>query len=116
MNFFTLASRAAPLRRAPFALHASYSHMARPISQPARISPTLKLVMARGAASSVGSKPGSQTFEHARQNIKEEVGDAARDMAKTIAGGNYPTDTISGVQTGKGESFVRSNVQNTAPC
>ncbi|KZV71609.1 hypothetical protein PENSPDRAFT_743060 [Peniophora sp. CONT] len=105
MNVFSIASRAAPLRRAPFALRASYSHLARP-AQPARVSPTLKLVMARGAANQVGSRPGSQTFEHAGQNIKEEVGDAARDMAKSIAGGNYPSDSISGVNVGKGESFI----------
>ena len=40
----------------------------------------------RSAASSVSNRPGSQTLPHAYQNIKEETGNSAADLAKTIAG------------------------------
>ncbi|KAF7308873.1 hypothetical protein MKEN_01087500 [Mycena kentingensis (nom. inval.)] len=40
------------------------------------------------AASSVGLRPGSQTLAHARQNIKEEAGNSAKDLARAIAGAN----------------------------
>ncbi|KAF7337874.1 hypothetical protein MVEN_02010400 [Mycena venus] len=46
------------------------------------------LLQIRGEASSVGLKPGSQTLSHARQNIKEEAGNSASDLAKMIAGAN----------------------------
>jgi hypothetical protein len=50
---------------------------------------------ARGAASQVSAKPGSQTAAHAAQNIKEEVGDAAHDLAKSISGANMTNDAVS---------------------
>ncbi|KAJ6622891.1 hypothetical protein B0H10DRAFT_2011909 [Mycena sp. CBHHK59/15] len=51
---------------------------------------------ARTEASSVGLKPGSQTLSHARQNIKEEAGNSAADLAKAIAGANVYGDGVKG--------------------
>ncbi|KAI0093888.1 hypothetical protein BDY19DRAFT_856702, partial [Irpex rosettiformis] len=51
-------------------------------------------LIVRGAASSVSGRPGSQTLEHAAENIREEVGNSTADLAKTIAGGNYYSDTV----------------------
>ncbi|EKM55206.1 uncharacterized protein PHACADRAFT_143265 [Phanerochaete carnosa HHB-10118-sp] len=48
----------------------------------------------RGAASHVSGRPGSQTIEHAAENIREEVGNSAADLARTIAGGNYFDDSV----------------------
>nr|GAT51719.1 predicted protein [Mycena chlorophos] len=42
----------------------------------------------RGVASSVGIKPGSESFAHATQNIREEAGNSVRDLARAIAGAN----------------------------
>ncbi|KAH7107582.1 hypothetical protein BKA62DRAFT_610808 [Auriculariales sp. MPI-PUGE-AT-0066] len=41
----------------------------------------------RGAASSVSARPGSQTLPHAAQNVKEEVGNTASDLARSLGGG-----------------------------
>ncbi|KAJ7685700.1 hypothetical protein DFH06DRAFT_1159168 [Mycena polygramma] len=46
----------------------------------------LPLLHVRTAANTVG--PGSQSFSHAKQNIKEEAGNSASDLAKAIAGAN----------------------------
>ena len=46
------------------------------------------LLATRSAANTVSGRPGSQTIDHARTNIKEEVGHSASDIAKTIAGGS----------------------------
>ncbi|KAJ7137887.1 hypothetical protein C8R44DRAFT_607089 [Mycena epipterygia] len=51
---------------------------------------------ARTEASSVGLKPGSQTLSHAKQNIKEEAGNSAADLAKAIAGANVYGDGVKG--------------------
>ncbi|KAI0034028.1 hypothetical protein K488DRAFT_84362 [Vararia minispora EC-137] len=107
---------AAPLRSASFSLRAPYSRLSRvpivPAVRPLQ-SPVLRLVFARSAASTVSSRPGSQTFQHAGQNIKEEVGDAARDMAKAIAGGNLPVDSVKPMN----ETFlgVTSSVASAVP-
>lgn len=45
-------------------------------------------------ANSVGLKPGSEDFEHARQNIREEAGNTAKDLAKAIAGANVYGDGV----------------------
>jgi hypothetical protein len=58
-----------------------------------RIIPALS-VHARFAASSVAGRPGSQTFQHAAQNVKEEVGGSAADFARAIAGGNMTADAV----------------------
>ncbi|PIL24509.1 hypothetical protein GSI_14264 [Ganoderma sinense ZZ0214-1] len=57
----------------------------------------------RGAASSVSGRPGSQTLEHAAENIREEVGHSAADLAKSIAGGNVYADNVEPTQ----QTFVR---------
>ena len=49
---------------------------------------------ARGVASSVSGRPASQTPQHAATNIKEEVGNAASGLAKSIAGANLPVDHV----------------------
>ena len=59
-------------------------------------------LQARGVASSVSGRPGSQTPSHAAQNIKEEVGNAAGDFAKTIAGANFNVDNVAP----RNETFV----------
>ncbi|KIP12289.1 hypothetical protein PHLGIDRAFT_62022 [Phlebiopsis gigantea 11061_1 CR5-6] len=51
-------------------------------------------VVIRTAASQVSGRPGSQTLEHAAENIKEEVGNSTADLARTIAGGNYFDDAV----------------------
>jgi len=48
--------------------------------------PRFPLLITRPVASSVSNRPGSQTLPHAAQNIKEETGNSASDLAKTIAG------------------------------
>ncbi|KAI0647573.1 hypothetical protein C8Q79DRAFT_960215 [Trametes meyenii] len=55
-------------------------------------------LIVRGAASSVSGRPGSQTAAHAAQNIREEVGQSAADLAKSIAGGNVYQDGIEPTQ------------------
>ena len=60
------------------------------------------IIQVRGEASSVAGRPGSQTPAHAAQNIKEEVGHAASDFAKTIAGANFAVDDVKPVN----ETFV----------
>ncbi|KAJ6483042.1 hypothetical protein DFH09DRAFT_1004994 [Mycena vulgaris] len=48
---------------------------------------------ARTVANTVG--PGSQSLSHATQNMKEEAGNSASDLAKAIAGGNVYVDKSS---------------------
>lgn len=60
-------------------------------------------VFVRGVASSVSGRPGSQSVQHAAQNIREEVGNSAADLAKTIAGGNYYKDNVEP----QSDTFVR---------
>ena len=55
-------------------------------------------IIVRSVASSVSGRPGSQTLEHAATNIREEVGNSAADLAKTIAGGNYFVDSVEPTQ------------------
>ena len=58
----------------------------------------LATLQARGAASSVTNKPGSQTPAQAAQNIKEEVGNTASSVARGIAGGTVPIDRVKPVE------------------
>lgn len=60
----------------------------------------------RTAASTVSHKPGSQTFPQAAQNIREETGNSARDLAKTIAG-NVPIP--ESIEPGR-ETFVSNRI------
>ncbi|KIJ44299.1 hypothetical protein M422DRAFT_168276 [Sphaerobolus stellatus SS14] len=79
------------------------------LAPPAR----LPLIAARGAASSVSNKPGSQTLPHAAQNIREETGNSATDLAKTIAG----NVSLSQSKEPGGESFlgITSLIASTVP-
>lgn len=52
------------------------------------------VIHARFVASSVTTRPGSQTIEHAATNVKEELGHSASDLAKAIAGANVTTDAV----------------------
>lgn len=61
----------------------------------------------RSIASQVSGRPGSQTIEHAAENIREEVGNSTADLAKTIAGGNYFADAVK--PSGK-ETFVSLSI------
>lgn len=79
----------------------------------ARPSPALRNAVAvfkptpiaiRSVASHVSGRPGSQTIEHAAENIKEEVGNSTADLARVIAGGNYYDDTVKT----NSETFVRA--------
>lgn len=63
-------------------------------------------LIVRGVANSVSGRPGSQTAGHAAQNIREEVGQSAADLAKSIAGGNVFQDGVEPTQ----QTFVRSRV------
>ncbi|THH16146.1 hypothetical protein EW146_g4433 [Bondarzewia mesenterica] len=101
-NLLTFARptlRRAALRRAPPTLRAPYSRLA-PLTQPLRLptSQILRLASAfqqcRGVASSVSGRPGSQTVEQAALNVREEMGNSTTDWAKSIAGGNFRTDSV----------------------
>ncbi|KAJ3844538.1 hypothetical protein F5878DRAFT_95381 [Lentinula raphanica] len=50
--------------------------------------PFPRSILVRTVASTVSNRPASQTFDHAALNIREEAGNSAADIAKTIAGGN----------------------------
>lgn len=65
---------------------------------------TLPLLQARFAASSVSGRPGSQSLEHARINVKEEVGNSLADWARSIAGGVFTVDSVKPTK----DSFVSS--------
>ena len=58
------------------------------LSRPTLLHPLLT----RSVANTVSHKPASQTFEHAKTNIKEEAQHTASDIAKAIAGGNNQKD------------------------
>jgi hypothetical protein len=104
-SILTPLARSGILRRAPIVLRGPHARL-----HPSLTSKTFlqrpALLQARFAASSVSNKPGSQTFEHAAQNVKEEVGNSAADWAKTIAGGNFTQDSV---KIDKDPTFV--NVQ-----
>lgn len=81
------------------------STLLRPCCKPGYTGPKLFLGLGlRGAASSVSGRPGSQTPQHAATNIKEEVGNAASEFAKSIAGANLPVDNVKPVNS----TFVNS--------
>ena len=93
-TLFSPFSRAATLRRASLAVR-------RPpqLQDPSRFaarstSINVAQVHARFAASSVSGRPGSQSIEHARQNVKEEVGNSMTDWARSIAGGVFTVDSV----------------------
>jgi hypothetical protein len=51
-------------------------------------------VPVRAAVNQVTNKPGSQTIEHAATNVREEFGNSAADIARSIAGGTLNTETL----------------------
>ncbi|KAI0748649.1 hypothetical protein C8Q80DRAFT_1172960 [Daedaleopsis nitida] len=95
-----LSSLIPTLRRAPIAIRrpfASSSLLTPSFPRHAPSSLRTQLIV-RGAASSVSGRPGSQTVGHAAQNIREEVGQSAADLAKSIAGGNVFVDNVEPTQ------------------
>jgi hypothetical protein len=48
----------------------------------------------RAAVNQVTNKPGSQTIEHAATNVREEFGNSAADIARSIAGGTLNAETL----------------------
>jgi hypothetical protein len=102
----TPLARSGILRRAPIVLRKPYARFQPALTSKALIQrPTL--LQARFAASSVSNRPGSQTLEHAAQNVKEEVGNSAADWAKTIAGGNFTQDSVKADEDPTFVSFLR---------
>ena len=65
----------------------------------------------RGVASQVSGRPGSQSFDHAATNIREELGNSSADLARTIAGGNVFQDSVEPTQ----QTFVRCMPTFTEP-
>ncbi|KAH8813628.1 hypothetical protein DL96DRAFT_1505544 [Flagelloscypha sp. PMI_526] len=55
-----------------------------------------RFLIARSVASSVSSKPASQSFDQAALNVKEELGNSAGDLAKLIAAANPRGSDIPG--------------------
>ncbi|KII88216.1 hypothetical protein PLICRDRAFT_616031 [Plicaturopsis crispa FD-325 SS-3] len=83
MNTLLRASIRAPLAlRRPLLLQKS--NLQRPTT----------LWHARTVANAVSGRPGSQSVEHAATNVREEVGNAASDLAASIAGANMTQDAI----------------------
>ncbi|KAI5992460.1 hypothetical protein EDD15DRAFT_2368231 [Pisolithus albus] len=82
----------------PFTLRNTQSLLKRPGRIQGTIGPVasggLSRVHARFAASSVSGRPGSQSVEHATQNVKEELGNSLTDWAREIAGGVFTVDTV----------------------
>jgi hypothetical protein len=76
----------------------------RTTSRPIRLGVLLHW-QARTVASSVSTRPASQTLEHAATNVKEELGNSAADLAKIISGANVTTDSVSDT-----ESFVSKDM------
>ena len=109
--FSSILRRAPPVFRRPLSASSASSfhtlHKPKPTSI-SRLSPSLlrNQFAIRGAASSVSGRPGSQTLEHAAENIREEVGQSAADLAKSIAGGNVYADNVEPTQ----QTFVRSSM------
>ena len=73
-------------------------------SLPLRTLPRLQVISRRNEATAVTGRPASQTIEQAALNVKEEVGNSARDIAKSIAGSPITAETTA--PAGKDESFV----------
>ena len=104
--FLSILRRAPPAFRRPLSTSSSSSfHTLRQSTHIPRVLPRLLVnqLAVRGAASSVSGRPGSQTLEHAAENIREEVGQSAADLAKSIAGGNVYADNVEPTQ----QTFVR---------
>ena len=103
-----LSSALPALRRAPMSLRRPLATSPFVTPSIARTAPSLlrNSLFLRGAASAVSGRPGSQTVGHAAQNIREEVGQSAADLAKSIAGGNVFADNVEPTQ----QTFVRRDL------
>ncbi|EIW84873.1 hypothetical protein CONPUDRAFT_162195 [Coniophora puteana RWD-64-598 SS2] len=107
--------RSSAIRRAPLALRTAAKPQ--PLSRPAQLAAlgglNANTIHVRFAASSVANRPGSQTVEHATQNVKEEVGNSAADWARSIAGGSINVGSV----TPSKDNFVgiTSAMANTVP-
>jgi len=73
----------------------------------------LKTIFLRSVASSVSGRPGSQTIQHAALNVKEELGNSASDLAKSIAGGNMTQDAVA--PTNRTFLGITSSVASAVP-
>ncbi|KAF4576335.1 hypothetical protein EYR36_001065 [Pleurotus pulmonarius] len=82
-----IISRISSLSRSVALRNASLS-ISRPVARST-------LLASRSVASSVSSRPASQTMEQAALNIKEEVGNSAADLAKVIASANMTSDRVA---------------------
>jgi hypothetical protein len=101
-SFLRPLSRSAPLRNAPLALRPPSRFQNAPRSTARLVAINLPQVYVRFAASSVSGRPGSQTLDHAKLNVKEEVGNSLTDWARSIAGGVFTVDSVKPVK----DSFV----------
>ncbi|KAF8844446.1 hypothetical protein BDN67DRAFT_894569 [Paxillus ammoniavirescens] len=112
-SFLRPLSRSAPLRNAPLALRPPSRFQNAPRSIARLAGTNLPQVYVRFAASSVSGRPGSQTLDHAKLNVKEEVGNSLTDWARSIAGGVFTVDSVKPVK----DSFygITSAVATTVP-
>ena len=83
----------------------------RPTPRPIRLGLTATFLQTRNVASSVTTRPASQSLEHAATNVKEELGNSAADLAKVISGANVTTDSVSDT-----ESFVSRIMMLVCQC
>ncbi|KIJ16964.1 hypothetical protein PAXINDRAFT_162554 [Paxillus involutus ATCC 200175] len=110
-SFLRPLSRSAPLRNAPLRPPSRFQNAPRSTARLVAIN--LPQVYVRFAASSVSGRPGSQTLDHAKLNVKEEVGNSLTDWARSIAGGVFTVDSVKPVK----DSFygITSAVATTVP-
>ncbi|KAF5373608.1 hypothetical protein D9758_000966 [Tetrapyrgos nigripes] len=94
----------------PLALRASKGPIARPATL--NLNSTFLQLHRRTVASTVTNKPASQSFDHAAQNIREEAGNSAADLAKVIAGANMTNDAI---KTEKGFFGITGTIASEVP-
>ncbi|KIK97514.1 hypothetical protein PAXRUDRAFT_218731 [Paxillus rubicundulus Ve08.2h10] len=111
ISFIRPLSRSPPLRNASLRTPPRFQNAPRPTTRLAAI--TLPKVYVRFAASSVSGRPGSQTLDHAKLNVKEEVGNSLTDWARSIAGGVFTVDSVKPAK----DSFygITSAVATTVP-
>ncbi|EJD53104.1 hypothetical protein AURDEDRAFT_54788 [Auricularia subglabra TFB-10046 SS5] len=78
------------------------SLVARPLVRSAglRAAPASLVLQRRHVASTVSGRPASQSLPHAAQNIKEEVGNSAADLARSLAGGPLNIGKLVGEDAG----------------
>ncbi|KAL6301612.1 hypothetical protein BKA93DRAFT_751827 [Sparassis latifolia] len=117
-----------PLRRAPLAFRStlSFTTPSRALFTAVRSSESLTAnvypaastlirgqVFARGVASAVSGRPGSQSLGQAALNVREELGNSTSDLAKVIAGANVYADSV--IPTQKTFVGITGAVAQTVP-